>query len=571
MKFLPSQLAYLLSHRETRQNLRSLGQYIALLCGIIAAFAVTFHLIMEQVEHQQHSWLTGLYWTLTVMTTLGFGDITFHSDLGRAFSLLVLLTGVIMLLIVLPFMFIRFFYAPWLEAQLRFRAPRRLAEGTKNHVIICRFDDVGQALVRRLVANGIPYVVLEPDPASAASLMSDAITVVAGDTDDVATYDSVAIGAARLVVANASDAANCNITLTVRERTAEVPVVALVEDHDAIDILQLAGASHVMVLKDRLGEQLAARVTSGAVRSHVLGKYGHLAIAEIPAHGTMLAGRPIRETRLRELTGVHIVTYWERGRMLAARPDSVLNDASVAVVVGTMEQIERLDATLGGPAHNDNPVLVVGGGKVGRATLRALRARGIAATVIERDPALEPRLREIADTVIVGDAADRDELGRAGIDHTPSVVLTNNDDAVNIFLALYCRKLNPGARIVSRITHERNLEAIHRAGADFALSYTTIASKYLMSHVLGRDLVILGEGVDVHVVAVPDRLVGRTLAESGIGAETGLTVVGVQTEGKLDTALTAKRRLAADTELVMIGTAEQRTTFQRRYGKSSSA
>jgi lipoprotein signal peptidase len=70
------------------------------------------------------------------MTTLGFGDITFTSDLGRAFSILVLLSGILLLLILLPFMFIRLFYAPWLEAQVRLKAPRELAENVSGHVII---------------------------------------------------------------------------------------------------------------------------------------------------------------------------------------------------------------------------------------------------------------------------------------------------------------------------------------------------------------------------------------------------------------------------------------------------
>ena len=51
-----------------------------------------------------------------------------------------------------------------------------------------------------------------------------------------------------------------------------------------------------------------------------------------------------------------------------------------------------------------------------------------------------------------------------------SVLLTTNDDAMNIYLAVFSRRLNPGLRIVSRITHERNIDAIHRAGADFMLS-----------------------------------------------------------------------------------------------------
>ncbi|NIN99101.1 MAG: potassium channel protein, partial [Anaerolineae bacterium] len=57
------------------------------LVATVAIFAVGFHLIMYHVEGQEHSWVTGVYWALTVMTTLGFGDITFHSDLGRLFSI----------------------------------------------------------------------------------------------------------------------------------------------------------------------------------------------------------------------------------------------------------------------------------------------------------------------------------------------------------------------------------------------------------------------------------------------------------------------------------------------------
>jgi hypothetical protein len=54
-------------------------------------------------EGRQYSWVTGFYWTLTTMSTLGFGDITFHSDAGRLFSVVVLLSGIVFLLVMLPF------------------------------------------------------------------------------------------------------------------------------------------------------------------------------------------------------------------------------------------------------------------------------------------------------------------------------------------------------------------------------------------------------------------------------------------------------------------------------------
>src|SRR5690606_19831886 len=113
MKYLTSQLMGIPRSSDTRQNLRILGRYLVVVAVMIIVYSVLFHVLMV-MEGQSHSWLTGFYWTLTVMSTLGTGDITFHSDFGRFFSLVVLLSGVLVLLILLPFTFIEFFYAPWL-------------------------------------------------------------------------------------------------------------------------------------------------------------------------------------------------------------------------------------------------------------------------------------------------------------------------------------------------------------------------------------------------------------------------------------------------------------------------
>lgn len=121
---------------------------------------------------------------------------------------------------------------------------------------------------------------------------------------------------------------------------------------------------------------------------------------------------------------------------------------------------------------------------------------------------------------------------RSTSQNAQSVLLTTHDDAVNIYLAAYCRRLNPALHIASRITHERNIDAIHRAGADFVLSYASLGVSSVFSLLQGKDLVVLGEGLDLFTVPVPRSLAGRPLAESGIGAQTGLLVIGIQTDGE---------------------------------------
>jgi Trk K+ transport system NAD-binding subunit len=564
VKFLTPQLTYLLTQREYRRNIKTLLQYLGFLGGTIAVYSVIFHVLMLH-EGQQHSWLTGFYWTLTVMSTLGFGDITFHTDLGRLFSMTVLLSGIVLLLIVLPFVFIRSFYAPWLEAQLRLRAPREAPEGVRDHVILCRYDEVAAGLVRKLRDLGVAYYVIEPDAAAAATLHGDGVSVVTGDLDSVATYRALRVEDAKLVVANLSDAENSNVALTVREQCENVPIAAFADEMESVDVLELSGATSVLPLKHRLGEYLASRVTVGPAHAHVVGRFKELVIAEFPVENTGLAGRTIRDTRLRELTGLNIVACWQRGRLLPATAEMVLTEHSVAVVVGSEDQIAELDAMFVIYTANDNPVLVIGGGKVGQATARALRRRDVAVCLIERDEALRPSLAEVCDNVVIGDASDRNVIMKAGLELTPSVVLTTNDDAMNSFLAVYCRRLNPGVRIVSRETHERNLEAIYRAGADSVLSYSTLGVKSLLALVLGSDATFVGEGVDLLVEPVPPSLAGQRLKDAGISEKTGLNVVALEQPGGGVESASAGSRLAEGAALVMLGTREQRRAFRAEF------
>lgn len=568
MKFMPAQLAYFLSVREARSNVVALLRYLAFLIGVIAALTVAFHVIMVQVEGRDHSWITGVYWTLTVMTTLGFGDITFESDLGRVFSVLVLMSGVVLLLIVLPFTFIRLFFAPWLEAQVRMQAPREVPEGTRDHVLACAWDAVAPGLAQRLRLLEIPFFVLEPDPLRAARMRADGMPAVTGDVDARDTWERLRASDARLLFANREDTTNTNVVLTVREVAPELAIAATVDAEESVDILELAGATHVLPLKRRLGEMLVHRINTGHAQAHVIGSYRDLQIAEFTVHKTGLVGKTIRETRLREVIGVNFIGVWERGRLLQPRPDLRLSETSVPVVAGTAEQIEEIDALLVIYDTNYNPALVIGGGKVGRAAARELRRREFPVHLVERDPAVCAALRGAADRVIQGDAADRAVLEQAGIAEAPSVLLTTNDDATNIYLAVYCRRLNPELRIVSRITHERNLEAIHRAGADFVLSYASLGIEHVVSLVRGRELMLLGEQCELFVVAAPPALTGRTLAETGIGDRCGLNVIALQTDGRLVTQIRGDTPIPEGSDLVMIGDPEQLQRFTEAYGRA---
>ena len=169
MKTIAAELAYFLRGRA-RQNLKYLIFYFAFLIAIILLFAVLFQYLMLHLEGREFSLIAGIYWTITVMTTLGFGDITFHSDAGYIFAMIVTLTGVILLLIILPFSLISLFLAPWIEHRLRYRPTHELPPDTSNHVLIFGLDAVTRALLRKLRTRDISFTIVTPDYQEAVRL-----------------------------------------------------------------------------------------------------------------------------------------------------------------------------------------------------------------------------------------------------------------------------------------------------------------------------------------------------------------------------------------------------------------
>ena len=564
MRFLVGILASVMRTRRQRRNVRLLGWLLLAFCGLLAVFSITFHLLMAR-EGQQHSWVTSIYWTFVTMSTLGFGDITFHSDAGRLFTIVVLLSGTIFLLVLLPFTFIQFFFAPWMEAQEAALLPRSLPPKTSGHVLLTRVGPVEEALVRLLDAAGVASYVIAAEVAEATPLLDAGYRVMVGPLDDPDTYRAARVDQAALVATTQGDMLNTNVAFTIRETGGTLPIVATASSDAAVDILTLAGCTRVLRLGKMLGEAIARRVLGRDGRARVVGEFDDLVIAEAGVAGTVLAGRTLVEARLREQAGVTAVGVWQRGVFELAGPDTVLEPLSVLVLAGSREHLRRYDELYGVGGMGPGLTVIIGSGRVGRAVAAALAAEGSDYRLVDRDAA---RLREPARGVL-GDAADHEVLERAGIGDCSAVVITTHDDDVNVYLTLYCRRLRPDVQILARSTRERNVSTLHRAGADFVMSYATTGATAISNLLKRVDILLVAEGLHVFRVATPASLAGRCLAESGIRAGTGCTVVAVGTADHFDPNPDALEPLAAGGELVLVGDPEAEARFIERFGRGA--
>ena len=564
MKFFPAQFIYFLRSRPGIRNLRILLRFLLALAIMVTVYSILFHYIMAW-EGRDFSWVTGFYWTLTVMSTLGFGDITFHADLGRIFSLFVLLSGVLFLLILLPFTFIQFFYAPWMEAQSAARAPRELPEVTTGHIIMTYYGSVTSTLIKKLKQYHYSYVVLVPELQDALRLSDLDVKVVVGELDDPETYLKIRVETAAMVVTTRSDAVNTNVVSTVRGISETVLVIATARDPASIDILKLAGSTHVLRLDEMMGQSLARRTTGGDAMAHMIGRFDSLLIAEANVAGTPLIGKTVKESRLREQTGVTILGAWERGQFQTAEPKMQITPNTVLVLAGSRKELRKYDELFCIYHMIKEPVIIIGGGRVGRATVRALQKRGVEYRIIEQLP---ERITD-DDKYILGSAADLEVLEKAGIMKSPTAIITTHDDDTNIYLVIYCRRLRPDIQIISRATLERNVATLHRAGADFVMSYASMGANTIFNLLDRSDILMVAEGLDVFKVKLPTSLAGKTLANSGIRQKTGCNVVAIVGEKRMQFNLDPHLPLPENSDIILIGSVKAENRFLELYGNHS--
>ena len=180
-----------------------------LLVGIYAAAVVVFRTTLDL------SWIDAIYFTTTVVTTVGFGDITLIEAPAwvKLFGVGLMFAGV--LLIAVTASLLSVFVVTGTADRLRneFRA-RRL----RNHVVVCGLGSVGIAVARDLYDRGSRVVVIDPKADDELHRETNPrCPVIVGDATRPVILHRAGIERARALIAcTSNDALNLEIGLTAQ-------------------------------------------------------------------------------------------------------------------------------------------------------------------------------------------------------------------------------------------------------------------------------------------------------------------------------------------------------------------
>lgn len=529
---------------------------------IVVVYSIIYMILMRHEGRPELAHpLDAVYWVVMTMTTVGYGDIVFSSPVGRLFSIVVSLSGIVLVFaFVLPGLVM-----PWFE-HLGRELPERVPEWMSDHILICGYGPMVERLTERLDEVGVQFAIVESREPVARSIFKRYITVW-GDPSDVQVLRKAGISAARMVMVNYTDEVNADIVLTIRE-VSGVEIIAMVEDLRHSRFLSYAGASRVLSPKTMLGTfvaQISNPSCGECIFPGAVQLFGTLSLAEVPVlPGSPLAGRALSDHIILQ-TGAVVAGIWKRGEF-TPRPagSDLISTGSVILAVGDSEQIMRL-RSLGAGDESKKRFLIIGYGDVGQRLVRVLCEHGIRPVVVDRRDLVTDRFEHVR-----GDGYSEDALIRAGIKEATCIMIMLNNDHDAIYATLVARNLNPDAFIIARANHLPSTEKLYRAGADYVASVPLVASKMLLSIVTpeSEDLTILYEGLELrrYVVRRRSPMARRTLRELALIERFGCAIVAIDRAGEAIVSLSGETEVLPGDVLILLGPPGSMDRFSRVFG-----
>ena len=416
-------------------------------------------------------------------------------------------------------------------------------------------------LIAQTETAGLTTVVIEEDEAVARRLSEPGPRVIHSRLDDGA-LEAARLGHARALLANASDDVNAAVILAARQSGFEGDLLALVEEPLHRRPLMLAGATAVFTPRHVLGAALAARA-SARISPGVAGiqKIGRLQVHQVRVQpSSSLAGQTLEQAAIGARTGAVVIGQWVGGELQASPTASTrIEPGGILVIAGTDESLERLAELCVGavPLLQKGPFLVGGYGEVGRKVVQLLRDADEEVVVIDRKG---------GDGVDVeGDMLDPKVVEQLDADRAQAVILALDTDTATLFATVIAKEVAPAVPVIARVNRAENVERIHRAGADFALSISQVSGQILARRLLREEAVSVEPQLKLLKTSA-DGLSGRHPAELGIRERTGVSIVAVERDEEMVVELGSEFRFRADDAIYVCGPPEAVRRFGEEFG-----
>ena len=191
-------------------------------------------------------------------------------------------------------------------------------ETLRGHTIVAGFGRVGALVCEGLASSEMPFVIIEQDHERLSELETRGFLYLVGDATEEAILKEAGIErAAVLVTAMPNDAANVFITLTARDLSPKLMIIARAEQPSTQKKLKQAGANHVIMPAVIGAHRIVSLLRNPTAVEFVelVTQRSSLAIEmdDVPIRGdSPLAGQSLRDADIGRRTGVIVIAIKRR-------------------------------------------------------------------------------------------------------------------------------------------------------------------------------------------------------------------------------------------------------------------
>lgn len=294
------------------------------------------------------------YMTAITLTTVGFAEVRPLSNLGRLFTVGLILLGVGT--VAYGFSTLgELLLTSGFGERLQKRRVVNMISKLEKHTIVCGYGRVGQNAIHTLRQSGRDVVIIEKQPEVVQDLRQEIETVIEGDaTNDEVLQEAGIERASAIVVCTGDDSDNLFVVLSARALNEKLFIIAR-SDADNESKMQRAGANRV-VSPYKIGGRHMANIV---IRPHVTDFFDvvtldgglELWLEELVIQPTSaLVGKTVGEANVRRTTGVMMVAVLRHKMGITLKPDAdtLLEAEDELIVLGTREQLAKLEKLTSG-------------------------------------------------------------------------------------------------------------------------------------------------------------------------------------------------------------------------------
>ena len=172
---------------------------------------------------------------------------------------------------------------------------------------------------------------------------------------------------------------------------------------------------------------------------------------------------------------------------------------------------------------------VVGLGRFGSALAKELAAAGADLLVIDQNEEKVREMRELTDNALVVHGLDKKTLEETGIQNCDVAVVCIGEHMESSILTTLNLVDMGVPKVISKATSAEHGEILRRLGAEVVYPERDmairLAKRLESSRVL--DFIQLSEKINITKFAVPDKMVGKSVAETNLRAQFGLNIIAI--------------------------------------------